>query len=169
MSPAARAKLAHAKARLDTLALYPEPVRMRRVRLVCTPWLFRLPWFRRFDGYTMWDLILLRSPVEEASDDLVTHELCHVWQMQHHPVAMPLSYLYRGYSDNPNEVEARAAAQSTKPAIAFGLCDDCRHQRLVRTGRGSMFSMCQLSRTDPTFPKYPRVPVVECSGFDSRS
>jgi hypothetical protein len=63
----------------------------------------------------MWDLILLREPVEKASDDLVTHELCHVWQMQHHPLAMPLSYLYRGYSDNPNEIEARAAAAATRP------------------------------------------------------
>ena len=58
---AARGKLARAKARLDTLDLYPRPVRMRRVRLVSAPWLFRLPWFRRFDGYTMWDLILLRA------------------------------------------------------------------------------------------------------------
>lgn len=48
------------------------------------------------------------------SDDLITHELCHVWQMQHHPLAMPLSYLYRGYSDNPNELEARMAAQVTR-------------------------------------------------------
>jgi hypothetical protein len=166
VTAAARAKLARAKARLDTLDLYPEPVRMRRVRLVSAPWLFRLPWFRRFDGYTMWDLIVLRGPVEEASDDLVTHELCHVWQMQHHPVAMPLSYLYRGYRDNPNEVQARATAETTRPAIAFGLCDDCRHQRLVRTGRGSVFSMCLLARTDPTFPKYPRVPVTECTGYD---
>jgi hypothetical protein len=165
----ARAKLARAKARLDTLDLYPEPVRMRRVRLISAPWLFRLPWFRRFDGYTMWDLIVLRGPVEEASDDLVTHELCHVWQMQHHPVAMPLSYLYRGYRDNPNEVQARAAAETTRPAIAFGLCDDCRHQRLVRTGRGSVFSMCLLARTDPNFPKYPRVPVTECTGYDPRT
>ena len=109
MSSAARDKLARAKARLDTLDLYPRPVRMRRVRLVSAPWLFRLPWFRRFDGYTMWDLILVRAPVADAGDDLVTHELCHVWQMQHHPLAMPLSYLYRGYRDNPNEVEARHA------------------------------------------------------------
>jgi hypothetical protein len=107
---ASRAKLARAKARLDSLHLYPAPVRMHRVRLVSAPWLFRLPWFRRFDGYTMWDLIVLRRPVEDASDDLVTHELCHVWQMQHHPVAMPLSYVYRGYRDNPYEVEARLAA-----------------------------------------------------------
>ena len=113
MTAAAYAKLAQAKARLDTLDLYPAPVRMRRVRLVSAPWLFRLPWLRRFNGYTMWDLILVRGPVEEASDDLVTHELCHVWQMQHRPLAMPLSYLYRGYRNNPNEVEARLAAAST--------------------------------------------------------
>jgi hypothetical protein len=169
VSAAARAKLAQAKARLDTLDLYPTPVRMRRVRLVSAPWLFRLPWFRRFDGYTMWDLIVLRGPVEETGDDLVTHELCHVWQMQHHPLAMPLSYLYRGYRDNPNEVEARLAAESTSRSRRFGLCDDCRHQRLVRSGRGSLFTMCLLSKTDSAFPKYPRVPVTACDGYDPRS
>ena len=77
------------------------------------PWLFRLPWFSRFDGYTMWDLILLRAPLAQVGDDLICHELCHVWQMQHRPVAMPLCYLYRGYASNPYELEARRAAAST--------------------------------------------------------
>jgi hypothetical protein len=86
----------------------------RSVRILHTPWLFRLPWFARFDGYTMWDVILLRAPLEQASEDLVVHELCHVWQMQHKPVAMPLSYLYRGYASNPYEVEARTAAAATR-------------------------------------------------------
>ena len=112
MTAAERAKLAQARARLDTLRWYPRPVRMRRVRLVSAPWLFALPWFRRFDGYTMWDLILLRAPLRDASDDLVTHELCHVWQMQHHPVRMPLSYLFQGYAANPYEREAREASES---------------------------------------------------------
>jgi hypothetical protein len=114
VSAAAHANLARAKARLDTLDWHPAPVRMRRVRLVSAPWLFRLPWFRRFDGYTMWDLILVRAPAAHADEDLVTHELCHVWQMQHHPLAMPLSYLYRGYADNPNEVQARRAVEVTR-------------------------------------------------------
>ena len=48
---------------------------------------------------------------------------------------------------------------------AFGLCDSCRHQRLVRTGRGSVFTMCLKSREDPAFPKYPRVPVEQCAGY----
>lgn len=114
MSPAARAALERARARLEPLALYPRPLRMRFVRIVIAPWLFRLPWFRRFAGYTMWDLILLAQPLPETSDDLVTHELCHVWQMQHHPVGMPLSYLVQGYANNPNEIEARAAVNASR-------------------------------------------------------
>jgi hypothetical protein len=170
LTEAARAKLAQARARLDALDWYPRPVRMRFVRLVSAPWLFRLPWFRRFDGYTMWDLILLRRPVEEASDDLVTHELCHVWQMQHHPLAMPLSYLRLGYRDNPNEVEARRAAEAPAGADrGFGLCDTCRFQRIVRSGRGSVFTLCERSKIDAGFPKYPRVPVTECRGHEPRS
>lgn len=114
-SPAEQAALDAAKARLDTLSLYPTPVKLRRtVRIFTTPWLFRLPWFSRFDGYTMWDLILLRAPLSEATDDLICHELCHVWQMQHRPISMPLSYLYRGYSSNPYEIEARTAAATAR-------------------------------------------------------
>ena len=54
-------------------------------------------------------------------------------------------------------------------APAFGLCDSCRHQRIVRSGRGSVFTMCLRSKTDPAFPKYPRVPVLEFSGHERRS
>ncbi len=53
-------------------------------------------------------------------------------------------------------------------APAFGLCDSCRYQRLVRSGRGSVFTMCLKSREDPAFPKYPRVPVTACSGYERR-
>jgi hypothetical protein len=105
--------LARAKARLDTLSLYPRPVRIDRVRVVVSPLLFRLPWFRRFDGYAAWGTILLREP-PAGRDDLVCHELCHVWQMQHRPVAMPLSYLRTGYEANPYEEEARAAVEATR-------------------------------------------------------
>ena len=90
-------------------------MRLRRtVRIVSTPWLFRLPWFSRFEGYTMWDLVLLRGPLERSDDDLICHELCHVWQMQHRPLRMPLSYLVRGYAHNPYEVEARRAVDLTR-------------------------------------------------------
>jgi hypothetical protein len=88
-------------------------VRLDRVRIVFWPWLFRLPWFRRFDGYSAWETVVLRQPVDAAGDDLVTHELCHVWQMQHEPIRMPLSYL-RGYADNRFEAEARRAVELTR-------------------------------------------------------
>jgi hypothetical protein len=89
-------------------------VRLRFVRVSVTPWLFRLPWFGRFDGYTMWDWIFLRRPLGAGtSEDLLCHELCHVWQMQHHPVRMPLSYVLRGYARNPYELEARRAASAS--------------------------------------------------------
>jgi hypothetical protein len=107
------AALARAKARLDTLTLYPRPVRLRGVRVVVTPWAFRwVPPLRRFDGYATHWVILLRSG--RSDDDLLTHELCHVWQMQHHPVRMPLSYLVQGYTRNRYEEEARRAVELTR-------------------------------------------------------
>jgi hypothetical protein len=108
---AKRAALTRAKARLDSGAtLYARPVSLRGVRIWIVPWLFRLPWFRRFDGYSAWWTILLRSRAYLEDDELVAHELCHVWQMQHHPLRMPLSYLVLGYAENPYEREARAAS-----------------------------------------------------------
>lgn len=47
-----------------------------------------------------------------------------------------------------------------------GLCDDCRHQRLVPNRRGSVFSLCERSREDPAYPRYPRVPVLSCPGHE---
>jgi hypothetical protein len=101
-----------AKARLDRLGWYPNPVRIDRVRLLTVPWFFRLPWLRRFDGYALHGTILVRET--DPSEDLVVHELCHVWQMQHHPIAMPLSYLRTGYAGNAYEREARAAVDASK-------------------------------------------------------
>jgi hypothetical protein len=109
-NPHTKPILNRAKQQLDRLALYEHPVSLEHVRLLSAPWLFRLPWFCRFDGYTMWNLILVRSNSFAEDDELICHELCHVWQMQHHPARMPLSYLRFGYARNPYEEEARRAA-----------------------------------------------------------
>ena len=54
--------------------------------------------------------------------------------------------------------------------VPAGLCDSCAHQRLVRSGRGSEFSMCLRHRTEPgRFPKYPRLPVAACPGYERQS
>ena len=113
-----RAAVARAKRRLDRLDLYPRPVEVRHVRILHTPWLFRVPGFRRFWGYELGPLILVRRPLDRVSDDLIVHELCHVWQSQHRMVRMWLSYLYEGYRHNRHEVEARHAAGVTAAASA---------------------------------------------------
>jgi hypothetical protein len=35
----------------------------------------------------------------------------------------------------------------------------------VTSGRGSVFVLCALSRTDQRFPRYPHLPVLTCNGF----
>jgi hypothetical protein len=112
VTPAHRAALLRAKARLDRLDLYPRPVRVERARIVVAPWFFRLPLLRRYHGYALIRTILLRRA--DASDDLITHELCHVWQMQHRPVHMVLTYLTTRYRHNPYELEARRAVELTR-------------------------------------------------------
>jgi hypothetical protein len=109
-----RELLAGAKARLDRLALYPSPVRVARVRIVHVPWFFRLPVLRRFVGFELAHLILVKRPLDEVGEDLIVHELTHVWQHQHRPVWQVVSYVVHGYRDNPHEVEARAAVELTR-------------------------------------------------------
>jgi hypothetical protein len=53
-------------------------------------------------------------------------------------------------------------------ALPAGLCDRCAYQRLVPNTRGSVFSLCERSRTEPeSFPRYPPLPVRECAGFEA--
>lgn len=117
MTPAARAALARAKERLDRLALYPEPVRLDGVRIVVSPLFFRLPRLRRYHGYALWRTILVRRP--DPSDDLITHELCHIWQGQHRRRRMLWAYATTRYRENPFEREARRAVAATRePSIS---------------------------------------------------
>jgi hypothetical protein len=55
------------------------------------------------------------------------------------------------------------------PRAAAGLCDSCRHQKLIGNTRGSVFSMCLRAREDPAYPKYPRLPVTSCRGWEPES
>jgi hypothetical protein len=114
--PELAAALERAKARLDTLDYYPEPVRTERVRLVVAPWFFRIPGFRRYQGYAFWRTILLKSA--DASEDLVTHELCHVWQGQQRPLHVSFKHVTTRYLSNPYELEARRAVETTRGRTA---------------------------------------------------
>jgi hypothetical protein len=104
--------LARAKARLDRLDWYPEPVRTERVRVVVAPWFFRIPGFRRYRGYAFWRTIVLKDP--NPSDDLLTHELCHIWQGQHRALHMSWKHVTTRYRSNPYEIQARRAVTETQ-------------------------------------------------------
>lgn len=118
--------LATARARLDRLSLYPRPVDVSRVSIHIVPWLFRVPGFRRFAGYATFRRILLRGQVPD--EDLIVHELCHIWQAQHRPIRMWLSYARpstfstdrRAYRANRYEREARTAVELTRPTVSPG-------------------------------------------------
>jgi hypothetical protein len=110
--PALIAAVARAKARLDALDYYPEPVRVEPVRVLVVPWFFRLPGLRRYHGYAFWRTILLKNA--DTPDDLVTHELCHIWQGQHRPVHMAFKHVTTRYASNPYELEARKAVEATR-------------------------------------------------------
>jgi hypothetical protein len=112
VDPSLAAALRRAKARLDTLDWYPEPVRIERVRIAIAPWFFRIPGFRRYYGYAFWRTILVRDP--SPSDDLVTHELCHIWQGQHRAMHVTWKHLTTRYRSNPYEIEARQAVAATR-------------------------------------------------------
>jgi hypothetical protein len=107
-----REALARAKARLDRLDLYPEPVRVERVRVLVSAGFFRIPGYRRYRGYTFIRTILVAR--ESPSEDLITHELCHAWQMQHEPIRSALAWLRYPYRQNPYEIEARRAVTETR-------------------------------------------------------
>jgi len=114
MASDARAALERARARLDRLSLYPRPMRIDRVRVVTVPWFFGLPWLRRYAGYTLIRTILLRRPLAQVSDDLLTHELCHVWQMQNEPLKVIWAFFTHRYRNNPYEIQARRAVEETR-------------------------------------------------------
>ena len=106
------AALERARDRLNRLDFYPRPVRIDGVRVVVAPWFFLIPGFRRYHGYALWRTIVLRR--SDASENLVTHELCHIWQMQNRPLAVIGAWLTHRYRNNPYEREARRAVDLTR-------------------------------------------------------
>jgi hypothetical protein len=78
-------------------------------------------------------------------------------------------------------------SRGREPVPGAGLCNSCRHQQIVRTTRGSLFSLCLRSRVErpdgsragdeanpddeqpaqrERFPRYPRLPVTSCPGYE---
>ncbi len=47
-----------------------------------------------------------------------------------------------------------------------GLCFECRQARRITSDRGSVFYLCERSKTDSRFVPYPLLPVLACAGFE---
>jgi hypothetical protein len=46
-----------------------------------------------------------------------------------------------------------------------GACATCRFARVIESRRGSVYVLCERSRTDPRFSRYPTLPVGVCPGY----
>ena len=108
-----REALELAKARLDTLDYYPEPVRLRGVRVRVSPLIFKLFANPKFSGMATRTTIWLKAESLIEDENLITHELCHVWQSQQRYFHMHLTYLRVPYDENPYEAQAREAVRAT--------------------------------------------------------
>lgn len=49
-----------------------------------------------------------------------------------------------------------------------GMCARCRHGRVIESGKGSRFMLCERSQTDEDYPRYPILPVFQCEGFEDQ-
>ncbi len=56
-------------------------------------------------------------------------------------------------------------AGAVTSGLSPGLCGSCGHARVITSGRGSVFWLCQLAAADPSFPRYPALPVLHCRGY----
>jgi hypothetical protein len=55
----------------------------------------------------------------------------------------------------------------SQPQASTSLCESCDHQQLVPNTRGSIFSLCRRSRSDPeNYVRYPRLPMLQCPGYE---
>ena len=57
------------------------------------------------------------------------------------------------------------SSNPTMGSVGEGLCGNCLNAREIKSDKGSVFILCELSAKDPAFPKYPRLPVLVCVGY----
>ena len=60
----------------------------------------------------------------------------------------------------PSDYSVRSGVP-VPPPFPESLCHRCVHLRVIESGKGSVFLMCQ----EPSLPKYGPQPVRTCRGF----
>jgi hypothetical protein len=86
----------------------------------------------------------------------------------------PIAWVWGGSMRAASETETRAVDENPteqatideRPVVAgAGLCNACRWQRVVVSGRGSAFTLCRRAGEDPRLMRYPPIPVRACPGY----
>jgi len=53
--------------------------------------------------------------------------------------------------------------------LVVTLCYRCTHHREIRSGKGSVFLLCELGLGNNAWPKYPPQPVLRCPHFQENT
>ncbi len=52
------------------------------------------------------------------------------------------------------------------PVLRSSLCSRCTQSRIITSGKGSVFLLCQIGVSQATWPKYPPQPIQRCQKFE---
>jgi hypothetical protein len=65
---------------------------------------------------------------------------------------------------NPNN-ELQSEADALPTVLQQSICSGCVERKIVRSGKGSVFLLCQVGIANQSWPKYPPQPVERCPKF----
>ncbi len=66
---------------------------------------------------------------------------------------------------NESPDSSQSNSQSLPAHIRLSLCAACTQCKIVRSGKGSVFLLCELGLKVAHWPKYPPQPVVTCRNY----
>jgi hypothetical protein len=67
--------------------------------------------------------------------------------------------------EGESQAEESQAADSLPMLLQQSTCSRCIERKIVRSGKGSVFLLCQVGVSNPNWPKYPPQPVRRCPKF----
>lgn len=65
--------------------------------------------------------------------------------------------------ENPaSREEIAEALAKASPLLGTSICLECSDSRVILSGKGSVFLLCQSQAVPENWPKYPRQPLIRC-------
>ena len=68
-------------------------------------------------------------------------------------------------TDQTKESDGAQDDRDLPIVLQQSLCSRCKQHRIIRSGKGSVFLLCEAGVADPRWPKYPPQPVQRCPKF----